>query len=77
MSIGGKAQLKGQTVHYVPFLTHPGEPVDAYSEYLSNGPQPADESSNPRNLFDDSNKIDRIWLKRAQNYLKNYLKELS
>lgn len=70
MSIGAKGELNDQTANNIPFLTNPGEPIDLYANYLSEGPQPADESSNPRNLFDDSNMIDRKWLKSARDYLK-------
>lgn len=70
MSRGTEDELKGKRTISVPFLIHPGEPIDTYSEYLSEGPQPTDESSNSRNLFDDSNRIDRKWLKSARAYLK-------
>lgn len=74
MSIGIEDELKDQRANKVPFLTHLGEPTDTYSEYLSEGPQPADESRNPRNLFDDSNRIDRKWLKSARTYLRGLSK---
>lgn len=70
MSVGANGNFKDQSANNVPFLSHPGEPIDTYSEYLLAGPQPPDESSNPRNLFDDSNRIDNKWLKSARDYLK-------
>lgn len=71
MSLGIEGELKGQRSSKATFLTHPAEPIDMYLKYLSEGPQPIDELNNSRNLFDDSNRVDRIWFKRAMYYLKN------
>lgn len=72
MSIGDGIRSKGRRANNVPFLTHPGEPVDLYAVYLSEGPQLAGNSSNPRNLFDDSNKKDGKWLKITRKHLSNW-----
>lgn len=70
MSIRSRGDSELKSANKFPFLTHPSEPMDKYSEYLAKGPLPPDEFRNPRNLFDDSNSIDKKWLKSAQAYLE-------
>ena len=61
--------LRGHRASNVPFLTHPGKPIDRYAAHLSEGPEPTDKFHNSRNLFDDSNKEDGKWLISAREYL--------
>lgn len=44
-------------------------PRDKYVEYLLLGDEPRDSTSNTRNLFHDSNKEDRKWLRLARKHL--------
>lgn len=64
---GNKGNRRNNAVH---FLSHPGEPTDLYSSYLSQGAESADRFKNPRNLFADVNIEDRKWLKIAKRYLR-------
>jgi hypothetical protein len=48
-----------------------------YKAFLANGAKPNDNFSNPRNLFDDSNKEDRKWLTIARRYLSKRALKLS
>lgn len=63
-------QNKNLLVNPMTLLTADLGPVDRYDEYLSRGKQVKESSSNPRNLFDDSNREDRNWLKIAKEFLK-------
>jgi hypothetical protein len=49
-------------------------PIDRYEEYLSRGIKSKNSSSDPRNLFDDSNREDRNWLKIAKKFLRKSFK---
>ncbi len=39
--------------------------VATYKTYLARGPKPPSRSTNPQNLFDDSNSEDKKWLQLA------------
>lgn len=69
MNIKAASALNNKQINTSHFLSHADEPIDRYSEYLSQGPQASDGRVNPRNLFDDSNKTDRKWLKNTREYL--------
>ena len=73
MYLRADGRLENQRYTSMPFLSHPAELTDKYSEYLLEGPQPVVASSNPRNLFDDSNEEDRKWLKVALDNLSRLI----
>ena len=43
--------------------------LNKYMEYLRKGSNTSDKTKNPRNLFDDLNRLDRKWLKQARKFL--------
>jgi len=63
-------QNKNLHANSIDSLTADLGPIGRYEEYLSRGKKTKVSSSNPRNLFDDSNRQDRNWLKIAQEFLK-------
>jgi hypothetical protein len=52
------------------FLTHNTEQTDQFKDYNSQPDKSDDNTSNYRNLFDDTNSENKKWLKIARNYLK-------
>ena len=72
MNIKAAGLLDNDQVNSSLFLSHSGEPIDRYSEYLSRDSRSSGKSRNPRNLFDDSNRVDRKWLKIARARLNKW-----
>lgn len=68
MSIVYEGTLKKKLNKIYRLLPITDTPV-MYTKFLMSGPQPPDKSMNPNNLFDDTNKVDRKWLRSALRYL--------
>ena len=75
MNTGISDELEVGEAGTVPYLTLSGEPADRYSEYLLKSHRAADGLRNPRNLFDDSNQLDRKWFKRTKDFLNGLNKQ--
>lgn len=54
----------------VQFIKHKKSSLsEEYKKYLADGAKPKNNFSNPLNLFDDSNEVDRLWLIKARKYI--------
>lgn len=62
-------QNKDTLIGAIRFLAHEREPIEKYEDRLTDDTQLKNDSTNEKNLFDDSNSKDRMWLKTAKMYL--------
>jgi hypothetical protein len=67
-------QNKNALVNSMSFSSMEQVPIDRYEEYLTLGNKSKNSSSDVRNLFDDSNKEDRNWLRIAKKFLMRPIK---
>ncbi len=69
MNLKAKAELDNERINISRFLSRTNEPIERYSEYLSQNNRPSEQFNNPRNFFEDSNKEDRKLFNIAKNHL--------
>lgn len=60
-----------------PYLKHKDEPVDnTYESYLNHGKEIGRRGYNPRNLFEESNRLDKECLRLVRKFMRAKSKSL-
>lgn len=54
----------------VAYLTHKDEPIDMYEAYIDDGVKPLKHGINPRNIFDDVDRVDRKYLRAVKEFIR-------
>lgn len=64
-------QKTDEANNYPQYLSHKDEPVDFYQKYRDDDFIPKKGSRSLRNLFDDSDVVDKYWFNIARKYLRS------
>jgi hypothetical protein len=62
--------VEGTLLNPVMYLTHKDEPMDKYLVYLAHGTKPDKRGHNPRNFFDDINRLDKKYLFAMRKFIR-------